>query len=67
MMETKRKRVLIVTTRAIIIDDTLKNIRKDIQRQMQGGGIVLPAGFTYSVEEIDEVYVKESGKPIALE
>lgn len=66
MMETKRKRVLIVTTR-IMVDDTLENIRKDIQRQMQGGVIVLPAGFTYSVEEIDEVYVKESGKPIALE
>lgn len=59
MIETRRKKVLIVTAR-FHLDKDIEEYKKDIRGGLAEGLILLPSGFTYSVEEIDEVYMQAS-------
>lgn len=48
------KRVLIITARAFL-DKDIEEYRQAVIKQMQEGVIILPSGFTYSIEEVDDI------------
>lgn len=48
------KRALIITTKPFL-DKDIEEYRQTAIKQMQEGVIIFPSGFTYSIEEVDDI------------